>query len=99
MGSSMMRHSKTVLMADDDLDDCFLTQDAWEESGNPHNNRFVRDGAELLDYLYHRGKFFDTDDYPLPGMTLLDLNMARKMGIKRSRKFGTMTSFAIFPWS
>lgn len=67
----MMRHSKTVLMADDDLDDCFLTQDAWEESGNPHTIRFVRDGAELLDYLYHRGKFSDTDAYPLPGMVEL----------------------------
>ncbi len=80
MVPSMMRHSKTVLIADDDPDDCLLTQDAWEESDGPHTIRFVRDGAELLDYLYHRGKFSDTDDYPLPGMILLDLNMPRKNG-------------------
>ncbi len=80
MASSMMSHSGTVLMADDDPDDCLLTQDAWEECGAPPTLRFVRDGAELLDYLYHRGKFSDTDDYPLPGMILLDLNMPRKNG-------------------
>ncbi len=71
---------KTILMADDDPDDCLLTQDAWEESGSPHTLRFVRDGAELLDYLNHRGKFSDSEDYPLPGMILLDLNMPRKNG-------------------
>ena len=71
---------KTILMADDDPDDCLLTQDAWEESGSPHTLRFVRDGTELLDYLNHRGKFSDSEDYPLPGMILLDLNMPRKNG-------------------
>ena len=80
MASSMATPSKTVLMADDDPDDCLLTQDAWEECGGPQTLRFVRDGAELLDYLYHRGKFVDTDDYPLPCMILLDLNMPRKNG-------------------
>lgn len=71
---------KTILMADDDPDDCLLTQDAWEESGSPHTLRFVRDGAELLDYLNHRGKFLDSEDHPLPGLILLDLNMPRKNG-------------------
>jgi len=80
MASSMATPSKTVLMANDDPDDCLLTQDAWEESGSPQTLRFVRDGVELLDYLYHRGKFSDTDDYPLPGMILLDLNMPKKNG-------------------
>ncbi len=80
MASSMAIPSGTVLMADDDPDDCLLTQDAWEEGGAPSTLRFVRDGAELLDYLYHRGKFADTDDFPLPGMILLDLNMPRKNG-------------------
>jgi two-component system, response regulator len=77
---SMENPSKTILMADDDPDDCLLTQDAWEEYGCPHTLKFVRDGEELLDYLHRRGKFSDTEDYPLPGMILLDLNMPRKNG-------------------
>lgn len=80
MTSSMTAPPKTVLMADDDPEDCLLTQDAWEEYGSPHTLRFVRDGAELLDYLYHRGKFANAENYPLPGMILLDLNMPRKNG-------------------
>jgi len=67
-------------MADDDADDCLLTQDAWEEFGSPHSLRFVRDGSELLDYLNHRGKFSDPEIHPLPGMILLDLNMPKKTG-------------------
>lgn len=80
MASSMATPSNTILMADDDPEDCLLTQDAWDEYGSPHSLRFVRDGAELLDYLNHRGKFADRDDYPLPGMILLDLNMPKKNG-------------------
>ena len=46
-----------IIMADDDPEDCLLTQEAWEESGNTQQIRFVHDGEELLDYLHHRGKF------------------------------------------
>ena len=80
MTTEMASRHQTILMADDDPDDCLLTQDAWEEYGSPHILRFVRDGAELLDYLNHRGKFSNVEDHPIPGMILLDLNMPRKNG-------------------
>jgi len=97
MASSKMTQSKTVLMADDDPDDCLLTQDAWEEYGASHTLRFIRDGAELLDYLYHRGKFSDTEDYPLPGMILLDLNMPRKNGHQALKEIRDHDAFRHIP--
>ncbi len=69
--------SIVVLMADDDEDDCFLVESAFQEMGIARDLRFVGDGRELLDYLYNEGDFADPDKYPKPNLILLDLNMPR----------------------
>lgn len=69
-----------ILMAEDDEDDRLLAQDAFEESCLANPLFFVEDGEELLDYLYHRGRYADREKFPLPGLMLLDLNMPRKDG-------------------
>jgi CheY-like chemotaxis protein len=69
-----------ILLADDDEEDRMLAADALEESRVVNDLRFVEDGEELLDYLYHRGKFSDPASSPTPGLILLDLNMPRKDG-------------------
>ncbi len=78
----METHKKpiTILMADDDADDRMLTGDAFTENRLLNDLRFVEDGEELMDYLYHRGKYADPSDAPRPGLILLDLNMPRKDG-------------------
>lgn len=78
----MGKHGKaiTILMADDDRDDCLLVKDAFKESRLANDLRFVEDGEELMDYLYHRGKYADVKNSPRPGLILLDLNMPRKDG-------------------
>ncbi|XHX80093.1 MAG: response regulator [Stenomitos frigidus ULC029] len=40
----------------------------------------VRNGEELLDYLYRRGEYSELKNSPRPGLILLDLNMPRKDG-------------------
>ncbi len=70
----------TILMADDDADDRMLTGDAFTENRLLNDLRFVEDGEELMDYLYHRGKYADPSDAPRPGLILLDLNMPKKDG-------------------
>jgi CheY-like chemotaxis protein len=67
----------TILMADDDRDDCLLVRKAFEASRLVNDLRFVEDGEELMDYLRRRGKYADA---PRPGLILLDLNMPRKDG-------------------
>lgn len=67
----------TILMADDDQDDCLLVNKAFEASRLANDLRFVADGEELMDYLYRRGTY---EDAPRPGLILLDLNMPRKDG-------------------
>lgn len=70
----------TILMADDDEDDCLLAQEALTESRLANNLYIVPDGEQLMDYLYHRGKYSDIDLSPRPGLILLDLNMPKKDG-------------------
>jgi len=74
------RHPVTILMADDDPDDCMLAKEALAESRLANDLRFVSDGEELLDYLHHRGKYAQLSSSPRPGLILLDLNMPKKDG-------------------
>ncbi|HEY9601163.1 MAG TPA: response regulator [Allocoleopsis sp.] len=74
------RHPVTILMADDDPDDCMLAREALAESRLANELYFVKDGEELLDYLYHRGKYAEPESSPRPGLILLDLNMPKKDG-------------------
>lgn len=71
-----------VLIADDDTDDCLIAMEAWEENGLGHELRFVQDGKELLDFLYHRRQFSALDRSPRPGLILLDLLMPKKSGLE-----------------
>lgn len=70
----------TILMADDDEDDRLLAKDALEECRLANDLHFVIDGEELMDYLYHRGKYTQLIKSPRPGLILLDLNMPKKDG-------------------
>ncbi len=62
-----------ILLADDDEEDRMLAADALAESRVVNDFRFVQDGDELLDYLYHRGQYADATKSPTPGLILLDL--------------------------
>ena len=69
-----------ILLADDDADDRRLTREAFEEAKLANELRFVEDGAELLDYLFRKGKYADPASSPRPGILLLDLNMPKVDG-------------------
>jgi CheY-like chemotaxis protein len=69
-----------ILIAEDDEEDRMLTKEAFEESKIINRIQFVKDGEELMDYLYHRNRFEDKNAFPDPGLILLDLNMPRKDG-------------------
>jgi CheY-like chemotaxis protein len=71
---------QTILMADDDGEDCVLLGDALRATGRPYDLRFVRNGEELFDYLHHRGEYVDGRNAPLPDLILLDLRMPGKNG-------------------
>jgi len=70
----------TILMVDDDAEDCLLVRDALRDIGRDDDLRFVRDGEELFDYLGHRGEYEGGQAAPRPDLILLDLKMPKKDG-------------------
>ena len=72
----------SVLIADDDTDDCLIAMEAWEENGLGNDLHFVQDGEELMDYLHHRNEHANVQTAPRPGLILLDLSMPKKNGLE-----------------
>lgn len=66
--------SQTILMADDDADDRFLVQAAFEDNKIQQNILFFEDGEQLVDYLTN-----EKNTTPAR-FILLDLNMPKRDG-------------------
>jgi CheY-like chemotaxis protein len=79
----------TILMVDDDAEDCQLVIDALRETNQEHEVRFVRDGEELFDYLRHQGEYEEGYCAPRPDLILLDFKMPRKDGREALREIKT----------
>lgn len=70
---------RTVLMADDDPEDCLLANEALVETGAVAAFTCVGDGVELMEYLYEHSS---SSEKKKPNLILLDLNMPKKDGRK-----------------
>jgi CheY-like chemotaxis protein len=75
------RTIKNILLVEDDLRDVELTLAALEEQNLANAVSVVNDGAEALDYLYHRGKFAARSPGN-PVVVLLDNKMPKVSGLE-----------------
>jgi CheY-like chemotaxis protein len=80
MTKNSTRRRLTVLVADDDEDDRTFIKKAWVKARAANDLRFVKDGEELIEYLFHAGRYSDPAFAPRPGVILLDLNIPKKDG-------------------
>ncbi|RCJ34751.1 two-component system response regulator [Nostoc minutum NIES-26] len=76
-------------MADDDEEDSMLVREALAESQLSIELYIVKNGEELMDYLYNRGQYTEKSNAPRPGLILLDLNMPKKDGLEVLRDIKT----------
>ena len=71
-----------VLLADDDPNDVFLLQRAFQKTNIANPLHVVRDGEEAMAYLSGQDQYADRQRHPLPVLLLLDLKMPRKSGFE-----------------
>ena len=64
----------SIVMVDDDEEDCFVIRDALDESELDHTLTIIGSGRELMDYLRGRGKYEEFGPQ-FPDLILLDLYM------------------------
>jgi CheY-like chemotaxis protein len=64
----------SIVMVDDDEDDCFIIKQALAESELDHTLTILGSGSELLDYMHGRGKYAGLKPEH-PDLILLDLYM------------------------
>src|SRR5687767_6089268 len=70
----MKEKSFLIVIADDDLDDQYIIQQAIKETMIPHHILLVKNGLELIDLLQKRGAYQETA-LDKPDMIIMDLNM------------------------
>lgn len=86
-----------LLFAEDDEDDYLLVQDARREAQCSARLFWVKNGEELMDYLFHRGPFENPKDSPRPDLLLLDLNMPKKDGRRALEEIKAHPRFRTIP--
>lgn len=76
---------KRILLVDDSPRDTELVLDALAQNNLANEVVALRDGAEALDYLYHRGEYADRGNGN-PAVVLLDLKMPKVDGLQVLRQ-------------
>jgi CheY-like chemotaxis protein len=71
----MKKTSLNILLADDDVDDCFFFEKALREIPISTKLKILNDGERLMDYL-------SNNSTTLPDVLFLDLNMPSKSGFE-----------------
>lgn len=71
-----------ILHVEDEEDDVLFIQQAFKKAGITNPLKAVEDGQSAIDYLAGVGKYADRQQYPLPALMLLDLNLPGQSGFE-----------------
>ena len=71
-----------ILLVEDNEDHVELTLRVLKNNNLINDIYVVKDGQGALDFVYHQGKYEDTEEYPRPGLILLDIHLPKVNGLK-----------------
>ncbi|MCJ8281898.1 MAG: response regulator [Rivularia sp. ALOHA_DT_140] len=81
VGMMGLRQS-AILLVEDDPNDILFIERAMRRSKLSNPMQIVRDGDEAVAYLSGNEKYANRDNYPLPGIIILDLKLPRRSGLE-----------------
>ena len=82
-----------ILLADDDLEDRFIMQDAFNAINLQDVPLLVEDGEKVLEHLAN----LHNNGGPLPSLVVLDLNMPRLSGTQTLRELKSIPYYKDIP--
>lgn len=91
-----MNSLRPILLAEDNPADVELTMEALRTVHIANEVVHVSDGAEVLDYLHHRGRFAARPP-GLPALLILDLKMPKVDGLEVLQQLKSDTTFRTLP--
>src|SRR5688500_5287386 len=78
----MHAESEPILLVEDDDNDVFFFQSAFQEAHLTNPLQIVHDGQEAIDYIEGTAAFADRAHFPLPCVILLDLKLPKRTGFE-----------------
>jgi len=75
-----VNENNVILLVEDCSEDASLVLRAFKKWGITNPIKVIPDGEEAVDYLAGNGRYTDREEYPLPCLALLDLNLPQMSG-------------------
>lgn len=72
----------SILLVEDEPSDSLLIQRAFKSNNVENSIIHLKDGQQALDYLLGEEIYSDREQFPIPGLILLDLNLPKVKGLK-----------------
>ena len=86
-----------ILYAEDDENDAFLANHAFEKAGILNPLVVVSDGKAAIEYLAGTAQYANRTEYPLPCLVLLDLKMPGVSGLEVLKWIRSQRSVCTLP--
>jgi len=77
-----MKTDEEILLVEDNADEAMLTIRSLKKNNLANNLIHIDDGAEALDFLFARGKYYDRKIQNGPKLILLDLKLPKVDGFQ-----------------
>ena len=92
-----MAKSPTVLYVEDEESDALFMQRAFAGAGDGLCLGLVTDGRAAIDYLAGANSYANREEYPVPAVVLLDLNLPDVHGFEVLRWMRSRPEYAATP--
>ena len=86
-----------ILLVEDNDADIKITQRAFAKSDLKTNVYVAHDGEEAMQFIRHEGKYKDKEEFPRPGIILLDIKMPKKDGFQVLKELKSDPQYNFIP--